>query len=263
MRLGIIGTGAIGRFVYDELLKRGFSMRALLVRAGRVLELGAQFPNVRCVATVADLPTDIDHVIDCAGHSALRTHGPDILRRGIDLTTVSLGALADSDLYQTLDEAAAAGNAVFTLASGAVGGLDCLRAARVGTLRTVTYTGRKPPAGWKGSPAEQQLDLDALVDEAHVHFSGTAREAATQYPKNANVAAAVAIAGIGFDATRVELIADPNVDQNVHHIAASGDFGDFSFVLRGNALPSNPKSSALAAMSVVSQLAQASQRIRF
>ncbi len=263
MRIGIIGTGAIGRFVHDELTNRGFSVAALLVRVPRIEALTLEYPGLECVASADDLPDDIDHMIDCAGHAALRAHGPGILRRGIDLTTVSIGALADSDLYRELDEAARQGGARLILASGAIGALDCLRAARVGALRSVTYTGRKPPAGWRGSPAEEKLDLDALTGEAQVHFSGTARDAAIQYPKNANVAAAVAIAGIGFDETEVRLVADPGVDQNIHEIVASGDFGEFSFEIRGNALPTNPKSSALAAMSAVSQVEQEARRIRF
>ena len=100
------------------------------------------------------------------------------------------GALADDDLYRSLDDAAVAGSSRLRLASGAIGALDALRAARTGSLTEVRYTGRKPPAGWKGSPAESKLDLDHLTGDPAVHFEGTARVAATEYPKNANVAAA-------------------------------------------------------------------------
>ena len=216
-----------------------------------------------CVAAVEDLPDDIDLVIDCAGHVALKTHGPELLRRGIDLATVSVGALADATLYGELEQAAAEGNARLLLVSGAIGALDCLRAARVGNLHSVTYTGRKPPKSWKGSPAEERLDLDNLTGAEQVHFEGSARDAATQYPKNANVAAAIALAGVGMDETQVKLIADPNVDQNIHEIVAIGEFGQFSFEIRGHALPDNPKSSALAAMSAVSRVEQETQRICF
>lgn len=263
MQIGIIGAGAIGGYVRDELKCRGFAVRALLVLPRRVDRTAGEFPDSVCVSSAADLPDDIDHMIDCAGHLALKTHGPEILRRGFDLTTVSVGGLADAGLYGDLDRAAAEGNAKLHLVSGAIGALDCLRAARVRNLQSVTYTGRKPPRSWKGSPADKKLDLDRLVGDAQVHFEGTARAAATHYPKNANVAAAVALAGVGFDETQVKLIADPNVEQNIHEILATGEFGQFSFEIRGNAMPDNPKSSALAAMSVVSLLEQETQRIRF
>ena len=102
-------------------------------------------------------------------------------------------------------------------------------------------------------PAQERLDLDTLTSAA-VHFDGTARQAATQYPKNANVAAAVALAGLGFDHTRAVLIADPGIDANIHEIEARGAFGSFSFRIEGKALPDNPRSSALAAMSVISAI---------
>ena len=263
MNIGIIGFGAIGRYVAENLGIRGHAVRALLVLPGSVDKLATALPNATCVASVAELPDDLDLVIDCAGQAALKLHGPRILQRGIDLTTVSIGALADAQLHNELEQAAARGNAKLHLVSGAIGALDCLRAARVGGLHSVVYTGRKPPKSWKGSPAEEQLDLDGLTGSEQVHFEGSARDAATQYPKNANVAAAVALAGVGMDDTRVRLIADPNVDQNIHEVVAIGEFGQFTFEINGHALPDNPKSSALAAMSVVSRVEQETQRICF
>lgn len=263
MKIGIIGEGAIGSYVRDQLRERGHVVRAILLRPGRLQNRAIEPDDAEYASSVVELPDDIDHMIDCAGHSALKSYGPDILRRGVDLTTVSIGALADENLYQRLEKAAIDGDARLHLASGAIGALDCLRAARIGQLQSVTYVGRKPPKGWKGSPAETRLDLDNLDDGAAIHFAGTARNAATEYPKNANVAAAVALAGLGFDDTKVQLIADPDIDENIHEIQATGDFGHFSFEIRGRSLPDNPRSSALAAMSVVSRLEQETAHIRF
>lgn len=263
MNIGIIGEGAIGSYVRDQVLERGHVVQAILERPELLRGRESELNGTHYVSSVAALPDDIDHVIDCAGHMALKTHGPEILRRGIDLTTVSIGALADEALYRKLERAASDGKARLHLVSGAIGALDCLRAARVGQLRSVTYIGRKPPQSWKGSPAELKLDLDRLEGAAAVHFEGTARVAATEYPKNANVAAAVALAGIGFDDTQVKLIADPDVSENIHEIQATGDFGHFFFEIRGQSLPDNPKSSALAAMSAISKLEQETQRICF
>lgn len=262
MKLGIIGTGAIGRYVRDKALERGHVIAALLQRPERLQREDGHQDTI-AIADAADLPDDIELVIDCAGHAALQSHGPKILRRGVDLLTVSLGALADPAVHDRLERAARDGNARLLLASGAIGALDCLQAARVGQLHGVTYTGRKPPQAWRGSPAELRLDLDQLSAAAETHFSGSARIAALEYPKNANVAAAVALAGVGFDDTAVRLIADPTIDENIHEIEAWGEFGRFSFEIRGNSLPDNPQSSALAAMSVISRLDRASQTVTF
>lgn len=263
MNIGIIGDGAIGSYVRKKAREHGHVTRALVLLPEALAGRTPSPDGAVHVSRVEDLPDDIDQMIDCAGHSGLQTHGPGILRRGTDLITVSLGALADAALHQSLEHAAAEGRARLRLVSGAIGALDCLLAARVGGLRSVTYVGRKPPPSWKGSPAESRLDLDRLRAGPATHFDGSARAAATEYPKNANVAAAVALAGIGFDATRVQLIADPAIDENIHEVHASGAFGSFAFEIRGRSLPDNPRSSALAAMSVVARLDQLAQRIAF
>ncbi len=256
MKIGLIGQGAIARYVTDALGSGTHEVVAVLLRPERAranvpLEFGS----------VDALPEDIDVMIDCAGHTALAAYGPPLLARGTDVITVSLGALADQVTAGALDVAARQGQSKLHLASGAIGALDCLRAARVGTLNTVTYTGRKPPQGWIGSPADDVLDLAGLTQGAHTHFEGTARQAALAYPKNANVAAAVALAGLGFDATRVQLIADADISHNIHEVTAAGDFGTFQFQISGKALPDNPRSSALAAMSVVAKLDQLSAAV--
>jgi len=276
VKIGMIGRGAIAGYVRRELEARGHVVGAVIVRdARRTAQLqradganGAADPDgvagrVCCVASAEALPSDITHMIDCAGPAALASHGPDILRRGIDLTSVSIAGLANERVVASLEAAAAKGRSRLHLVSGAIGALDCLSAARVGTLERVAYTGRKPPQAWKGSPAEDTIDLDALTDDAVTHFEGSAREAAIAFPKNANVAAAVALAGIGMDATRVRLIADPRATANIHEIEASGEFGTFHFRIEGRALPDNPRSSALTAMSVVDAMEQRGRAISF
>lgn len=263
MKIGIIGAGAIGRYVVAQALQRDYTVAALLLRDNSHRKLADEFAGIRHADSVATLPADLDHVIDCAGHSALREHGAEILRSGVDLSTVSIGALADQNLYDELQAAAEDGKSKLHLVSGAIGALDCLRAARIGTLESVAYVGRKPPQGWLGSPAETALDLANLTAGAATHFSGSARVAAIEYPKNANVAAAVAIAGIGFDQTKVELIADAEISDNIHEIQATGAFGRFEFQICGKSMPDNPRSSALAAMSVIASLEQQTRHIAF
>ena len=258
MKVAIIGSGAIGSFVRDRLAALGVVEVAQIVRAGKE-DSAASPPKVSDLAALTIKP---DLVIDCGGHTALADFGPKALAMGIDMLTVSLGALADAALATRLEAAAKEGGARLHLASGAIGGLDALRSAAAGALTSVTYTGRKPPHGWRGSSAEAKTDLDRL-SAPFTHFSGSARDAALAYPKNANVAAAVALAGVGMDRTRVDLIADPDVSENIHEVTATGDFGRFTFRIAGQGLLENPKSSALAAMSVVSAVAEMQKAVGF
>ena len=264
MKIGLIGNGAIARYARAQLVARQHQIGAVLVRPERLANMVAAGEDCSLfVSCVSELPDDLDCVAECAGHGALAQYGPHILGAGHRLVTVSIGALADQALFETLESAARSGQSRLILASGAIGALDTLRAARVGPLTSVHYVGRKPPKGWKGSPAEAALDLDNLSGKAQTHFRGTARQAALDYPKNANVAAAVALAGVGFDNTQVELIADPTISANIHEICATGAFGAFQFQIDGQSLPDNPRSSALAAMSVVASIDDACTPVGF
>ncbi len=262
LTIAIIGCGAIGEAVARHLSNaKDIGIAAAIVREGRDARARELFgEDAAIVYDVDELTTAIDVVVDCAGHGALRQHGVKALARGMDVVTVSSGALADPELYDRLAVAAGAGGAQLRVVAGAVGALDALAAGAVGRLTRVTYRGRKPPEGWRGSAAESKLDLDAL-SEAVVHFRGNARDAALEYPQNANVAASIALAGVGFADTTVELIADPAATCNVHEILAEGEFGRFEFQIEGRALPGNPRSSALTAMSVVREILKPSSPV--
>ena len=262
LTVGLIGFGAIAQYVTKALPQIGAKLSLVLVREGREgAAKSALGSDVLALQSIGNQRPDL--IVDCAGHAGLRHHGPDILRAGISLITVSIGALADDTLHAELKQAAHDGGSRLLLSTGAIGSLDALASASVGQLDSVTYTGRKPPMGWKGSPAQDVLDLDTLMGEPAVHFDGSARDAAIQYPKNANVAAAVALAGLGFDNTSVKLIADPNISANIHEIHATGDFGVMTFSILGKTLPDNPRTSALAAMSVVKMIEEYSKPIKF
>jgi aspartate dehydrogenase len=141
------------------------------------------------------------------------------------------------------------------LPSGAIGGVDALASAAVLGLDDVVHQVVKPPVAWKGTPAEKVIDLGALTERT-VFFSGTAREAAGQYPQNANATVVTALAGIGLDETRVELVADPAVRLNGHRIVARGAFGHMEIALENSPLATNPKSSELTALSLVRLIEQ-------
>jgi aspartate dehydrogenase len=262
LKVGVIGHGAIAQYVSQALPGINAQLVLVIARAGRFDAARAALgSNLKVVERIGIERPDV--VVDCAGHSGLQQHGVEILNAGVPLITVSIGALADQALQDKLIDAAKSGRTNLRLSTGAIGALDAIASARYGALETVTYIGRKPPRGWKGSHAEQVVNLDDMGDCSVTHFEGSARDAALLYPKNANVAAAVALAGLGFDNTRVRLIADPTVNVNIHEIHATGDFGEMQFSILGKTLPDNTRTSALAAMSVVKMLSDQSACITF
>jgi aspartate dehydrogenase len=251
----LIGFGAIAREVLRQLRPdEAARVAAILVRPVRVEEVRARVPpGIRAIGSLAeidDLAEAPEVAVECAGHAAVAEYGPAILRRGIDLIVISIGALADRALHRRLAAAAEEGSSKMILPAGAIAGADGLAAARVGGLSRVTYISRKPPKAWKGTPAERSFDLDRLSGET-VLYRGAADEAARLYPQNANVAATIALAGAGWEATEVALVADPEARGNIHHIHAEGAFGALDIEMRGKPLPENPKSSTLAALSLV------------
>jgi aspartate dehydrogenase len=255
--VGLIGCGGIAQDVLAALRAspaNGVSIVGALARPGRAAAARAKLCEIDVVEALDDLLARSPVLVaEVAGQSAVAEHGDTILRRGIDCLVISVGALADPALLARLRSAAHDGNSHILLPAGAIGGIDAIAAMRVAGLTSVRYRSRKPPAAWRGSPAEKLVDLDGLTRRT-VLYKGTAGEAALLYPQNANVAAAVALAGLGFDATEVELVADPDAPGNVHEIEAEGAAGRFAIQLQGKPSRSNPKTSALAAMSVARAL---------
>lgn len=264
-RLGIIGSGGMADLVLTTLaqtLAQPLEHVAILAsprspgKAQAILDrLGDTVAASRTVHSNAAtfIADKLETVAECASHVAVRDYGAAILEAGCDFVVISIGALADDTLRTRLIDAAKASNARLVLPPGAVGGIDALAAAKLSGLETVIYTGSKPPKAWKGTPAEKLLALDTLKEPA-IFFDGSARKAASDYPFNANVAATLALAGIGLDATQVRLVADPGIARNVHEFTVRSGSGDFTVRLEGRPSPVNPKTSLMAGYSVAREL---------
>ncbi|MGO3858542.1 MAG: aspartate dehydrogenase [Neisseriaceae bacterium] len=249
-KLMMIGFGAMGQTVLAHL-PEGLSLAWVVVPERSIAKVSALVgADVAVMADVAECAEQPDLVIEVAGQAGVRAHAAAVLRRGWNMALISVGALADAELAQSLATAATEGGGTLTVLAGAVAGMDGLAAAKEGGLDRVVYQGCKSPSSWQGSHAETLIDL-ANVTQKTVFFTGSAREAATLFPANANVAATIALAGLGMDETQVELTVDPDSHKNQHRIEASGRFGQMSIELAGVPLPSNPKTSTLAALSVV------------
>ncbi len=254
--IGLIGYGGIAQDVIAALREGGNAGRivGILCQPGRTAAASARLAIGGIVESLDELLARKPAIVtEVAGQQAVAKYGPEVLRRGFDLLVISIGALAEPELLDRLKTAARDGGSRILLPAGAIGGLDAIAAMRVGGLHAVRYRSRKPPAAWRGSPAEKVADLDKLKGRTTL-YRGNAGQAALLYPQNANVAAAVALAGLGFDKTEVELVADPDAPGNVHEIEAEGNAGRFAIQLQGRPSRTNPKTSALAALSVARAL---------
>jgi aspartate dehydrogenase len=243
----LIGYGAIGQAIVVRIAGHE------RVKISHVVVRNATLALPQGIQAVSAVPPDAQLVLECAGHSALHDHVLPALKRGIDCAVLSVGALSEVGLPEALENAAKEGGAQLHLLPGAIGGIDAIAAAKQAGLTNVRYTGRKPPLAWRGTPAEKQFDLQALANSAQnaTIFEASAREAAAQYPKNANVAATISLAGLGLDATQVRLIADGSQTDNVHEIEIEGAFGKMKLEMRNQPLPDNPKTSMLTVLSAL------------
>jgi aspartate dehydrogenase len=192
-----------------------------------------------------------DIVVEAAGPEAVRSCGPAALISGMDLVIVSVGALSDDNLLLHLEQTARKSGACILVPSGAVGGIEAIRAASLAGLSAVSHTIRKPPQALLDK--ERAAEVHAIGQPLQV-FEGSARESVAAFPENTNVTATVSLAGVGFDRTIVRVIADPGVDRNTHEIEVRGTFGEFSFKIQNVPFASNPKTSRLVAFSVISLL---------
>lgn len=250
-RIGFIGWGAIATRVASLLAERdikGIEIAAIATHAGRGdVALPAGTVLVETPAGLEGL--GLDMVIECAGRPAVAEWGEVALRHAKSFVVSSTSAFCDETLLAHLTEVARTAGSRLVVPSGALGDLGALAAASALPLDTVTHSIVKPPKAWKGTKAEEAIDLDTISARTEF-FVGTAREAATLYPQNANVAAITALYGIGMDRTRVVLVADPAATRNGHQVTAEGAFGRLTLTLENEPLKTNPKSSEMTALSI-------------
>jgi aspartate dehydrogenase len=269
MRVGIIGGGTIARLVLEHIKAgalRESSATALMGRsaASRGCALASEY-GVRYVTSLDELvATQPEVVIEAASHDAVRDHVETLLARGIAVIVLSGGAFADDKLRERLETAARRSGALLYVPSGGIGGLDALKAACVAGVDEVTIAVTKPPAAWKGIAYVEKLnvDLDGLRERC-VLFDGPAREGVPHFPANVNIAAVLALAGIGFDRTRLKVVADPALKYNTHFIEVRGASGNISIKLENVPAPENPKTAWLACYSALAALNAARNPVRY
>jgi aspartate dehydrogenase len=195
--------------------------------------------------------SDWDLCVEAAGQPAVRQYGRRCLEMGRDLMITSIGSLTDDVLYENLSATAEESGARLILCTGSMPALDWMGSAALTDCSEVRVTQIKPPKAWIGTPAEKDHPDLLAMEEPRVLFEGSSRDAASAYPKNANVAAMLALATAGLDDTRASLVADPAATSNRVEILFRGTAG--KIVVQVEAAPSrtNPRTSAIVALSVV------------
>ncbi|MGB3067522.1 MAG: aspartate dehydrogenase [Ottowia sp.] len=255
--IALIGYGGTAQTVVQELMKEADGVKLdihVVVRPGKADQYRNMVPpTVRVTDSLAALPGNVRLVIETAGHSAVPQYGQQALSQGRDFGLISSGSLADQVLLERLRTAARENDRRLLVLNGAVAAIDAITSAKAAGLQTLCYTGIKPAAAWEGTPAATQFDLGALTAPT-VIFEGNAREVALAYPKNANVAATVALAGVGMEDTAVRLIADPQATVNRHRLDGASALGRFEFETEARPSASNPKTSSSTAYSIVAYL---------
>ena len=255
LRVGIAGVGAIGGVVaraLDEGLT-GFRLEAVTTRdAQRLPNILSELKRAVAVVDARELAGRCDVIVECAPSAAF----PDIVRpaaeAGRTVVTVSAAALIEN--MGLLDVARANGGRII-LATGALLGFDAVRAAAKGVIYSVRMVTRKPPRSLLGAPylEENHIDITKLSTPLCL-FAGSAREGARGFPANVNVAAALALAGIGPDRTELEIWADPSLNRNTHTIKVDADSVRFEMTIENVPTPGKPGTGRVTALSVIAAL---------
>jgi aspartate dehydrogenase len=240
MVAGIMGCGAIANIITNFAAdgELGADLKFFYdMDMERAENLASKIDGI-IVQNVDDMINNVDLVIEAASQEAVIKIVPQILEKGKDVIIMSIGALIDSELRNHLKNIAEKNKSRIYAPSGAIVGLDGIKAASIGEISEVSLVTRKSPES-----------LGISVDNETILYEGKAKDAVRKFPANINVAAALSIAyGKEVD---VKIIADPSVSRNCHEVCVAGDFGEFRTITENETCVTNPKTSVLAAYSAV------------
>lgn len=255
LKVGLIGCGNMGRQICHALTHG--QIRAQLIGLwdidlDRVKETQSLFPPAPAIMPLKDMVEEADLVVEASHPSAVAEIAHETLMRGKDIMVMSVGGLVE---HPELFELARQKGAQIHIPSGAIAGVDAIRAAALNGLKEVTLITRKPPRGLAGAPYLQEKGIDlSEIKEETLLFDGPAREAIKAFPQNVNVAATLSLVGLGVDRTRVKVLVNPLLTVNCHEVIATGDFGTIRTMTENLPSPENPKTSQLAVLSAIATL---------
>ncbi len=257
LKIGLVGCGAIGTEIARAIDSKEIDADLVAVcdhnpdTATALINILKKKPlksNLDELVRLSDL------VVEAASQRAVPTIARATLVKGRSLMIMSVGALADANLYREIKKLAAEHGSKVYIPSGAISGLDGIKSASIGTIRKVTLTTTKNPKGLVGAPylQEKNIDVSALKSPTLI-FEGSAAEAVKAFPANVNVAATLCLAAREGE-VKVRIVADPEITVNRHEITVEGDFGQITTKVENVPSPKNPKTSYLAALSAIATL---------
>jgi len=270
LKVALIGCGSIGS-VLARAIDKGRAGKAELawlydLNPEKSEALAKKLRSKpRIAKSVAEIYADktVGMVIEAASQLAVEQYSTDVLRSGKDLMVMSVGAFADERLLKSVRRAAGLGGHKIYIPSGAVLGIDGVKAAELGEIEEVTLTTRKPPATLAYSTYLKKSGTKLRgLRKSRVVFDGPARKAVKAFPRSVNVAATLSLAGIGLDKTRVRVIADPKLRHNVHEIRVRWKAGKFVTRTKNLPFPDANRTSYLAALSAIRTLRNLSESIQ-
>ncbi len=254
--VSIIGCGSLGAIIAKGIAKGAagnYSLKAVCdVNRDVAAVLAAQTGCVAAAGVGEVLAGKPDFVVEATSPAALTNIGEDILRAGCNLIPLSIGAFADGDFYNRIEQVANETGRKVYIVSGAIGGLDLMQAMLLMGDLSAAIENTKAPHSLNGAPFLGGRELSEAAEETV--FSGNAREAIQGFPKNVNVAVALSLATVGVDDTRVTVRSVPGLEVNRHRITLTGSQCRAEITVESLPSPENPRSSSLAAYSVLARL---------
>ena len=244
MKLGIIGCGAIGTDVANEADKMKEIEKIYLhdIKKDASNKLIKYLKKAE-IRPVKDFLEDVDIVFEAASQGAVDEYAEEVIKAGKDLVIMSVGKLLDNEFMKNIEKIAKEKKCRIYLPSGAVCGIDGVLSASIDTIDEVTLVTTKPSES-----------LNKKVNRRMILYDGNARDAVKKFPMNINVAASLALAGIGFEKTKVKIVVDPVATRISHKILAHGRFGRLRAEVENMPNPNNPRSSYMASLSAIATL---------
>jgi aspartate dehydrogenase len=269
LKLGIIGCGNIGQFVMRNLGREEFRQFSLRVVAdipaaeARLRETAAAYGCDFTTEPLDLVNRGLDVVMECAAPAAARKYAPVMLRAGLSMVVMSVGAFADPDLMREVQAAAEEGNSRVYLPTGGIAGLDHLKAAGLSGFQQATLVMLKSPKSLAGAPFFQDHPLDLFaITKPTLIFEGSAAEAIRGFPQNTNAAVSFSLATLGPDKTRIEVICDPTVAEIRFQIRAKAGAGEIKVDLVNLQSPDNPRTSYQSCCSALATLRRLTDRVQ-